>query len=465
MTDQLLTSFEREGLWWTLAESQQRLAGTLRYHPFNGCTLDVLGQLRTTQEAWAHPSQGPSVIHGITKDGRKVTLFQNLPKTFSLRAPGLSTETYFPQFAFIGELIDCPASFAARRCEFTLTNLEEWLGHRPFKLHHTGGDRPELKVTLRLPEPERFVLPHASAILESTASYQTHGGGIREFRVEAPSWFILETKHPRTLQQHLGVIARLRNLMALCLGEPSYISSIILRNEGRESDSQNGGDLRIECLFRQNPKPIPPYVRELRSFISIVDFGASAGSVLNNWLILYDEIQPSLDILFAVLHSEMYLDVRFLLAAQAAEVLHRRLWSGTYVDDTHYRDIERRLIAAIPNDISPDFQKKLKGILRYGNELSLRRRLKELIQSIAETANIRHLDSPFINAVVDTRNYLTHYDRSSERNAKEGQELHDLYAKIILMISIVIFMKLNATTHLVWRKLMDHPLFGKYLEG
>ena len=131
----------------------------------------------------------------------------------------------------------------------------------------------------------------------------------------------------------------------------------------------------------------------------------------HKWFCLYEKINESLGILFAILYSDMYLSIRFLLAAQAVEALHRHLLPSTYIDETRYEEIRRELVNSIPGEVPPNLKSKLKDVLKYGNELSLRRRLKEVSQRLAEkeAADIICLDSAFISDVVDTRNYLTHY--------------------------------------------------------
>ena len=180
---------------------------------------------------------------------------------------------------------------------------------------------------------------------------------------------------------------------------------------------------------------------------------------------LYDNITPSLDILFSIVYTEMYLEVRFLLAAQAVEALHRHLWPSSYVDEKQYEEIEQKLVRSIPDEISSDLKAKLKGVLKYGNEFSLRRRLNEISKILTEKGaeDIVGLDSTFINDVVNNRNYFTHYDESLHTSAKTGESLYRLYAKLILTVMVVVFMELGVSRELIKGKLRQHRLFGHYI--
>jgi len=70
----------------------------------------------------------------------------------------------------------------------------------------------------------------------------------------------------------------------------------------------------------------------------------------------------------------------------------------------------------IPDNINADFKKSLQARLRYGNEFSLRTRLREVIRRIKNILDFEFVTSgkkrdEFINKVVDTRNYWTHYSQ------------------------------------------------------
>lgn len=106
-----------------------------------------------------------------------------------------------------------------------------------------------------------------------------------------------------------------------------------------------------------------------------------------------------------------------------------------------------RLVEAIPDHSDPeypDFKISLEGRLRYINEYSLRKRLKLLIR---DTNAVFHyfVDHPneFINNVVDTRNYLTHYSRTSESTAVRGKALYPLTEKVKILVEIILMRELG----------------------
>jgi len=228
------------------------------------------------------------------------------------------------------------------------------------------------------------------------------GKNIREFGIETPSWLDLEFNEPQSMESHLDLISRLRNFATLCLGERVYISNLIFRGPEEEVAPGEKHAPLIECFYAQNPRPEVREKKLLLSGVTTEDFGESAACVFDNWLQLYDKITPSLNVMFAALYVDMYIEERFLLACQSVEVLHRHLWPDSYVGEDEYNEIQAKLVESIPADVSEGLRAKLEGLLTYGNEFSLRRRLKDISDRWTSIGaeKIVHLDTAFINDVV-----------------------------------------------------------------
>lgn len=123
---------------------------------------------------------------------------------------------------------------------------------------------------------------------------------------------------------------------------------------------------------------------------------------------------------------------------QALESYYRRTCDRKYeLDDKYKETTYKTLVEAIPKTLDCSFKVRLKEYLKYGNEFSLRKRLKEILKDCGDTVNLL-IDNhtSFISDVSDTRNFLTHYDRSLECKAKTGQELYILSQKTKFILEI-----------------------------
>jgi hypothetical protein len=127
----------------------------------------------------------------------------------------------------------------------------------------------------------------------------------------------------------------------------------------------------------------------------------------------------------------MYRELRFLALSQAIESFHRRIYGGQYVTDKEYEPIRDVLIKAIPDNLDEDFKESLKKGLEHGNEFSLRKRLKGLVNQFWKNCleNFVKNKRDFIDHIYDTRNYLTHWDKP-KKNVVLGEDLIHLNERL-----------------------------------
>ncbi len=78
----------------------------------------------------------------------------------------------------------------------------------------------------------------------------------------------------------------------------------------------------------------------------------------------------------------------------------------------------------------------MNGRLIHGNEISLSKRIKRIIEPFKEYFGSNKERSKMICSIVNTRNYLTHYDKSLEDKAANGNELWTICQKIEAMFQL-----------------------------
>lgn len=115
------------------------------------------------------------------------------------------------------------------------------------------------------------------------------------------------------------------------------------------------------------------------------------------------------------------------------------IYYGYYEKKVRY-DLEY----AIPECIGKDHEQSLKSRIQYGNEFSLRTRLKEIFEEYKE--NLKEFienKNTFVNEVVDTRNYLTHYEEDPTKNVASGDALYELVKKLRILMGICLLSELG----------------------
>lgn len=143
-------------------------------------------------------------------------------------------------------------------------------------------------------------------------------------------------------------------------------------------------------------------------------------------------IGPVLDLYLASLRELSYAELSFNVVVQALETYHRSRQAGQLVPDALWPSLKDALNKVITDTLSPDksshpAREALCQRLAHFNEPSLRQRLKSLLDSIepSTTAVCGGDAKGFVQAVVDTRNYYTHWSPSLASKAlRAGAAVH-----------------------------------------
>jgi len=125
----------------------------------------------------------------------------------------------------------------------------------------------------------------------------------------------------------------------------------------------------------------------------------------------------------------------------------------------------------IPPDIDQGFKASLlNGKLKYANEYSLRKRLRELVNHLTANDFSPNFIAPrraariFIEKVCDTRNYLTHYSQALQGRVVEGEELFMLTMRLRGLLEIFLLEELGFDYETI-RKMISKNRRFKYRLG
>ena len=107
---------------------------------------------------------------------------------------------------------------------------------------------------------------------------------------------------------------------------------------------------------------------------------------------------------------------------------------------------------------------KLEGLLAYSNEPSLRQRLKALLKEVRERLGEvpAGFDKAFVERLVETRNYYTHFSARTEKNILQGADMHYAIRRIVLLLIVLQFLRIGLDPAVV-RSAIDKNLEFKKL--
>lgn len=156
-------------------------------------------------------------------------------------------------------------------------------------------------------------------------------------------------------------------------------------------------------------------------------------SYLPKWIDLYNTIEPTLNLFFSIMYGKhIHYESRFLSLAQALESLHRRTSNEKLLDEEEFSLLVSELKRVCPEKYSQWLEPKF----FHGNEISFRKRIQRTIEPFEDIIILRKQKNKLINLILDTRNYLTHYDESLKNKRANSKQLIDVTQKVYLIIIV-----------------------------
>jgi hypothetical protein len=234
---------------------------------------------------------------------------------------------------------------------------------------------------------------------------------------------------PKSIEGFLTEFAyHYRNFISLGLGTPVYSIDFMARAaQGVANQETERPVLRIYHPIhrRDTGKGTLHPFDMLFSFRTIADVYQTC---LERWFSRADLLRPVYGLYFGTRYNDPgALEPEFLSLAQALESYHRRVIGGALLGARKFSLVKEALLNTLSReelDISTEARGSYKRKLHYFDEVSLRRRVRELVRSFGQTASLLiPKAASFADRLTNTRNYLTHHDESLRDLSAGGEDL------------------------------------------
>jgi len=422
-----MEEFEFKGHWWLPESPSLKVAGTLKFHPLEGAFLvteanafaESLSKEYGVQEhpdGWTflHSDIVVKTICGITNLNKQVTLYMCAATPF---LTGFRVHT-----VFIGWHFEREEDIIFDSISLRYPNIERWVGITGF----TGSIKSENPgqfsgAELKYSRPERVTTRLSNLAISFDFGFRVNSDLFVDTHLTQVTYVEIKPHNPSKYTDFRTLIFHWRNFLSLGMGIALAPLEVIGRSQnfdrpnakdetqlqdvyiyyvaqGANLKSEASNNLR-DMLFRY--KDLEPYFQQC----------------VENWFVKAEKILPIVELYFGLFYlPSMYIGLEFLILTQVLEAYHRRMYAGEYMDTETYKEaVYPLLIKAIPSDLHKDHKESLKSRMQYGYDFSLRKRLNQIVTTVLEPYQtiveplIRDKKS-FISSLVDTRNYLTHYN-------------------------------------------------------
>ncbi len=425
-----METFEYKGIWWLADRPEEKASGTLKYTPAEGAILDLIGSFKDIKDF--NNMLKPEIILGISSDGKPITLYKCFEKSSARSYRGLLTSSFYANLVFVGAHFQDAKDIKFKSMSVYYSYLDEWVGISGFEIKQLWEGKGVV-IRYKLPEPIRADI---SDKLGLEINFHAIGPNFPFFQIniEQKTEIKIITSEDTSFEDYRKLIFQIRNLLTLATMQSVQVLNI----RGTTKANQEMIDDEVyypptEIFYKQ--LYIPQENQKLHRsemLFSFRDISDKFEYFLKNWFENLGLFEPVYDLYFATLHNpHMYIGNKFLNLVQAIETFHRYRYGGKYLSDEEYKLIYNTLINAIPKGAQKELKERLEEYISYGNEFSLRKRMKKIIDIYQDLLNFFIEDrKSFIEKVVNTRNYLTHHSEDLKERAVKGEDLYYLTQKL-----------------------------------
>ncbi len=440
----MIEEFAYKGVWWLPDNPKEQVSGTLRFTPGEGATLDLIGSFGDIKRT--NKMLDPEIILGISSDGKQITLYECFETGSTISFPGFPISSFSANSVFIGALFQKSEDMKFKSISVHYLHLDEWAGISGFELKNLW--EKEVIIKYKLPEPIQVDISNGLKIsINIRATMPQHSFVQKEATIKQKTEIKIETSEDKSFEDYRKIIFHIQNFLSLGIMEsvhPLAIAGLTEVNKMMIEDKAHYPPVEVFYTLSDIPKGHEP-LHPLDMLFTFKDISNRFESFLRNWFEKKDLLEPVYNLYFGTLYNpNMYLEHRFLSLIQAIESFHQCIYGGEYLPDEDYKVVYDALVPAIPEAVRSDLKDRLKEYLKYGNEFSLRKRLKEIVDKYQEILD-RFIENKnaFIEKVVDTRNYQTHHDKELKERAAKGKDLYWLTQKLKMYLEICLLTELG----------------------
>lgn len=447
-TDQTYT-----GAWWRPRREDAMLTGTLTVRGGRG-HLELLGRWDDLWDAlWAGAADGSQrvltadaigaappvpLIHGVAS-GSAITLVDARSRGFTISGPGMQVSRYQAAATVVGAHLAPGAEPTFRRARFRFDVLDAWAGvaATTARVVATADGAGVAGVDLAYRNLPDVVLTDGDVRVALATSGEWSRPAVGEHRLRQESALECDYTTPAPIGRVVNASLRdLQGVLTLLSGHPARVDAIDVWVESGVRPTWAA--LHVPLTFNA-PRDAVPDADDMPLPLPLL--GGYAPTVFAAWFARQAQLDAVLNLFAAVETSPgLYLEAEFLFRAQALESLHRRTDDARLLTDVEYAPVRDQLLAVIDASGHPRaVRQALTAKLQYLPELSLRRRLRALIGRVREAlVEVFPPDARFVEAVVDTRNYLTHYDARGAHRASTGLALYILTQQLRVLLQLAL---------------------------
>ena len=425
--------FKRSGEFWLPSTPDKKALGTLSILDGGRIELEVTGLLEDNIKSF-----NLKRIVGQVQRERAVPLilvtlddchYRTIPMPY-----GIPKSLIRVNRAFIGVQYDEDEVPDFNTLTFSVEGIEEWVG--------ISGIRIEPIPENDVPTMSYERLADFSVQLENDMELlvtwvPSWGYSInREARISEKVYFRLVSRNVRKLDEFISVAHKILTFFCFAVNQIVSLDSVEATSQYLQADIGDGKKMSVPINIYH---PSWPYSKGSQSInwydmlFGFKDIQKNAQTIINKWMKGYEQSASAFHLYFlARMGTQTYLEERFLTLAQGLEAYHRSISNETQMEAIEFKELVKNILNQCPEE-NRDW---LKQRLSHSNDLSLRNRIKKMIEPFNRIFGNKRERNALVEEIVGKRNNWTHRGPSLEPSAATVQRLEHLCLKMELLFEL-----------------------------
>lgn len=426
--------FVKTGYFWLPENEDRKIPGTLTISNGGDIELEVVGLFDESIQALNGNDDLSRIIGHIEKDGL-VTLDNCFYTKKNISFGGISKSKVCVNRVLSGAAYDKDEPVTFNSLSFSVDCFDEWVGISGIKVNNDWENKTAA-ITYKPPENVDYQLDNGMQ-LEICFAYTLPGfPNTTEAKITQRAYFKLVSEGLRPLSEFTEMAYKLTNLMCFAIDETVTLNNLFATSSEIQREIGEGKRHSVPIRVYYPSIPFSEKAPKKSWHQMLFNYGAiksNAQDVFNNWINAYEIIAPALSLYFSTkIGAQKYLDGKFLALAQGLETYHRRTSDEKLMDSDEFELLVSKIVETCPEQ----HLEWLKGRLMHGNEINLGKRLKRIIEPFKDRLGNSKERNSLLRKIVDTRNYLTHYNEDLKDSAAQGKELWGLCQKMEIIFQL-----------------------------
>lgn len=429
------------GYFWLPSNLEKKIPGTLIIKIGGKIELEIIGHFSDSYPSSNNDNIDFKRVIGHVEKLEFVTLENCFYTNKNYSFGGISKSKINADLALSGVEYEQDEVITFDSFNFSIDGLEEWVGISGISVEHNN-DFLGAKIQFQQPDFLSYQLKDGLRLEIKFGHSMSMSPNPINLELSQNTFFKVISEKSLNIDEIAFYIHKFVTFLNFAIDANISLKSVYCFSNSftREVNDINRPE-PIGLYYASSPfdEKIPKIEWHTMLF-RFVDIKDRFNEIIDKWLGAYENISPSLNLYFSTkTGAQKYVDGQFLALAQALETYHRRTSDETYVTKKEFKALLNEMKSKCPEK----HKDWLAGRLDNGNEISLRNRLNRIVESFKSIIGTDDEVELIIKLIVDTRNYLTHYNPKLEKKAASGQNLWNLCRKMEAILQLHLLKELG----------------------